>query len=100
MTRVKGNTYPVKDQLKALGGRWDAGQKAWMIPDQRAAEAQAVVSSAPKGFVPSSSYRPRKCVACGHVEQRQGSHGQYPDPDKILRSGECVSCYEERKMGY
>lgn len=40
----------------------------------------------------------RKCIACGHVEQRN-SRG-YVDGDRILRSGECQSCYEERKMGY
>jgi hypothetical protein len=44
----------------------------------------------------ATSSRSRSCVACGHVEV----HGRYPDPDRILRSGECRSCYEERKMGY
>ena len=27
-----GNTYQVKDQLKALGARWNAERKAWMVP--------------------------------------------------------------------
>lgn len=49
MIEIKGNTYPVRDQIKALGGRWD--------PDRVA------------GF-------------------------------KILRSGECQGCYEERRMGH
>lgn len=98
---VIGNTYPVKDQLKALGGRWDGAAKAWMVPADRAEHARQLVASAPVGYVAasgSSSYRPRKCVACGHVERRD--RRGYVDGDRILRSGECQSCYEERKMGY
>lgn len=98
---ITGNTYPVKDELKALGGRWNADLKAWMVPADRADQARALVSGAPKGYVAASgqsSYRPRKCVVCGHVERRN-SRG-YVDGDRILRSGECQSCYEERKMGY
>jgi hypothetical protein len=69
-TLIAGNTYPVKDQLKALGGRWDAARKGWMVPDEKAAEAQKLVNSAPK-----TSYTPRKrygirtssgfCTRCG-----------------------------------
>jgi hypothetical protein len=48
MTAITGNTYPVKEQIKALGGRWNADQKAWMVPDDKADEARALVSQAPK----------------------------------------------------
>lgn len=98
---ITGNTYPVKDQIKAIGGRWDADRKAWMVPADRADEARRIVAGAPTGYIATSghsSYHPRKCVACGHVEHRN-SRG-YVVGDKILRSGECQSCYEERKMGY
>ena len=97
MTAITGNTFPVKDQLKALGGRWNAEAKAWMVPDAKADEARRLVAS---GATSDSrdSYRPRKCIACGHVEQRNARG--YPIGDRILRSGECQSCYEERKMGY
>jgi hypothetical protein len=27
-----GNTYPIRDAIKALGGKWDAGRKAWIVP--------------------------------------------------------------------
>lgn len=43
MTPITGNTYPVKDQLKALGGKWDSMQKAWMVPDDVAEQAQKLV---------------------------------------------------------
>lgn len=45
---VTGNTYPVKDSIKALGGRWDAANKGWRVPADKAAQAQALVSGAPK----------------------------------------------------
>jgi hypothetical protein len=98
---ITGNTYPVKDQLKALGGRWNPDAKAWMVPADKADQARALVNGAPKS-VPSTGsyrpYRPTKCIACGHVERRD--RRGFPIGDRILRSGECQSCYEERKMGY
>lgn len=27
-----GNTYPIRDKIKALGGTWDAAAKAWRVP--------------------------------------------------------------------
>lgn len=55
---VSGNTYPVKDQLKALGGRWNADRKCWMIPEENANKAFALVQSAPRKLTPSNgSYR-------------------------------------------
>jgi hypothetical protein len=27
-----GNTFGIKDQLKALGGKWDGNRKAWVVP--------------------------------------------------------------------
>lgn len=97
---ITGNTYPVKDQLKALGARWNGEVKAWMVAPEKAAEARALVASAPqKSFrCDTPSYRPTTCRVCGHVERRNARG--YPIGDRILRSGECQSCYEERKMGY
>lgn len=40
---VTGNTYPVKDALKALGARWNASDKVWMVPAAIHAQAQAIV---------------------------------------------------------
>jgi len=30
---VTGNTYPVRDELKKLGARWDGTNKQWILPD-------------------------------------------------------------------
>ncbi|HCE10665.1 MAG TPA: hypothetical protein DEQ40_19055 [Oxalobacteraceae bacterium] len=95
---ITGNTYPVKDQIRALGGRWNPDTKAWMVPAAKASEAQKLVSGAPRSTASASSYRPAKCTVCGKTEKRD--FRGYTIGDRILRSGECQSCYEERKMGY
>lgn len=40
---IIGNTYPVRDRLKALGGRWNAAARGWDVPADREAEARAIV---------------------------------------------------------
>lgn len=30
---IKGNTYQVKDDIKAFGCRWDNDKKAWITPE-------------------------------------------------------------------
>ena len=38
-----GDTYAVKDRIKAMGGHWDGERRAWWIGAAKAAEAQALV---------------------------------------------------------
>ena len=40
MRKITGNTYPIKDQLKALGGCWNAAGKFWEVPDDKEAAAK------------------------------------------------------------
>lgn len=43
---VTGNTFPVKDQLRALGCRWNADHNAWTTTDPATLEkANAVVTA-------------------------------------------------------
>lgn len=101
MALITGNTYPVKEKIKALGGKWNPDQKAWEVPDAQAAEAQAIVANAPVSTSkPASSYRPRECKACG-AKAWNGQRGSRSNGGVIIyRSGECKDCFEERKMGY
>lgn len=46
MVRVDGNTYPVREQLRQLGGRWDGMAKVWMVPASQAEAARAAVTAA------------------------------------------------------
>jgi hypothetical protein len=39
---VTGNTYPVREQLKALGGQWDATNKRWNFPQASRAALEAI----------------------------------------------------------
>lgn len=60
---ITGNTFPVKDQLRRMGGRWSSAQKCWLVPADKAEEA--------KRLVPAGSGRPavsraaRTCKDCG-----------------------------------
>lgn len=88
-TLITGNTYPVKDGLKALGARWDADNKGWKVPTDRANEARALVAGAPvkRAFTadsPRASSGPRKCADCG-----ASSKGYY----------RCYSCSLEHRDG-
>lgn len=56
MTRIMGNSYPVKDQLKAMGCKFEGWAKAWFCPVEKAAAAQAIVDAAnPKPASPVAS---------------------------------------------
>lgn len=46
-TLITGNTYPVRDSIRALGGQWNARAKGWDVPDARADEARQLVAGAP-----------------------------------------------------
>ena len=62
---ITGNTYPVKDKLKALGAKWDVDRKFWTITDSKADEARRIVASAPA----EAPAVPGKCRKCGgHVK--------------------------------
>ena len=39
-----GNTFPAKDAIKGIGGRWDADAKAWWVTPAQRAEAVALVT--------------------------------------------------------
>lgn len=97
MKLITGNTYPVKDKLKTMGGKWDADQKGWLVPDEREVEALALVKAAPKSSFSGakSNYRPGRCRDCGCAASRY---------NPIYRSGQCKNCWlsdkEERDMGY
>jgi hypothetical protein len=41
---ITGNTFPHKDALRAMGGKWDAKATGWKVPAAKAAEARALVN--------------------------------------------------------
>ncbi len=43
MTQISGKTYPVRKELRAIGGVWDKDRNVWIVPDERAAEARELL---------------------------------------------------------
>lgn len=58
-TLITGNTYPVKEQLKALGAKWNKAQCGWNVPSEHAEQAMIIVESAgpKKEYIPRQKYR-------------------------------------------
>ena len=68
MKTIIGNTYPVKEQLKALGGRWNSVAGGWDVPDEKEEEAKKLVASAPvssRGNYGGGGRRRFCCQDCG-----------------------------------
>jgi xanthine/CO dehydrogenase XdhC/CoxF family maturation factor len=68
MALITGNTYPVRDQLKALGGLWQPALKGWQVPEAQAEQARQLVaqaSPAPADRLTRRAYAPRTCQQCG-----------------------------------
>lgn len=65
MVAITGNTYPVREQLAAMGGRWNAQRKAWMVPESRATDARGVVAGAPSRPRNNQYGKRGRCDECG-----------------------------------
>ena len=88
---VTGNTYPVKDSIKALGGRWDAAAKGWRVPAAKAGQAQSLVAGAPRS-APRSNYVARSTSPRGRwTGCRCGSREDSP------RDSDCASCQHDNE---
>jgi hypothetical protein len=61
-TLITGNTYPVKDQLKAMGGKWDPNKKGWLVPDDKAEAARKLVGGPGSGTVYHPTHRGCTCT--------------------------------------
>ena len=44
---ITGHTYPVRQQMRDLGGVWNRAANGWDIPAARADEARAILASGP-----------------------------------------------------
>jgi hypothetical protein len=74
---VDGNTYPVKDQLRAMGGRWDGGAKVWMVPSSQAGAAKALVDAQPAKRA-GNGYRRGYSARGGHSGGGAYCYGRCP----------------------
>lgn len=58
MLPLYGNTFPIKEQLRGLGGRWDAAEKVWKLPPEKLAAAQKILAEMPQEET-------KQCWECG-----------------------------------
>jgi hypothetical protein len=83
-TLITGNTYPVKEQIKALGGRWNRALNGWDVPTANAEQARSIVANAgPSTYAPrarrSSSSRIVYARFSSGAETFQNSRGRCED---------------------
>jgi len=45
MDILRGNTFPIKDLIKAKGGKWDPSLRAWRVPTEHYEELSALTAS-------------------------------------------------------
>lgn len=57
---ITGNTFPVKEELKKLGGRWNGEAKGWDVPASKAEAAWALVKGAPRSSYGGAALAARK----------------------------------------
>lgn len=89
--KITGNTYPVKDKLRALGAKWDADEKCWTITDKKAGEARAIVAAAP----PEVPATPGTCRDCGKACKEPYTICWTCKGKRDQRAGKCAKCHGE-----
>lgn len=56
---VTGNTFPVRDALRAMGSTWSSDERGWYVPMERLEEAEELIRNAPKNEPRGKSGRKR-----------------------------------------
>lgn len=86
MPLITGNTYPVRVELRGLGGTWNKAMQGWDVPEDKAEEARAIVAAAPAQERRSHS-RPRscpsrrtRCAACPPGPRHSGGEPETLNP--------------------
>jgi hypothetical protein len=62
---ITGNTYPVREAIKALGGVWDSNAKGWRVPITKADEARELVNKQTETPAYRNNAPRRTCAECG-----------------------------------
>lgn len=91
---ITGNTYPVKDRLRALGGRWNRGANGWDVPEDKAEEARAIVAAAGPAK-PRDTYRRGRRYGRQISEtstREDGTTEIYTNPRGRCEDAPCCGC--------
>jgi hypothetical protein len=82
---ARGNTYPVKDQLRAAGGKWNKDKKRWefaAIPNLHLQNVFFVEQPLPDGFRVTTGYRDG--LEAGRVVKLPLCRGKAPDEFAVV----------------
>jgi hypothetical protein len=79
----------VKDQIKALGGRWDADAKGWNVPSDKADAARALLAGAPKSAPRRSNYDANRFTGYG---RKRGGYVRNQDDECELCGKNKFTC--------
>ena len=88
---ITGNTYPVKEQIKALGGTWNAAAKGWIVPHDKAEQVRALVDSAPAGYVQRQTLTDRTRHG-SHYARFQGGGEWFQNKRGRCEDAPCCGC--------
>lgn len=102
---IVGDTYPIKDKLRAAGARWDSERRSWWTGKQEVAD-RLVAEGTANGATSNGAMngdRPRETV--GEDDRVIGGRGMYKDKTYYLvgreergatRYDDCVSLVQSR----
>ena len=85
---ITGNTYPVREHMRRLGGQWQARLQGWAVPTANAAEARRIVEAA--GPAPERpAYTPRRRSRYGN--RTTSSYTRFSSGAEVYtnRNGRC-----------
>ena len=86
---ITGHTYPVRQQMRDLGGIWNKAANGWDIPAARAEEARAIVASGPAR---RPSRRPSRANRSAGYTRFAGGGESYRNPRGRCEDAPCCGC--------
>lgn len=86
---ITGNTFPVRAELRAMGGDWDARAKGWRVPADKASEARQLVAGAPR----EARRAPRRPAYRSHyMRGESGGREYYQNTRGRCEDAPCCGC--------
>lgn len=70
---LRGKTFPIKDEIKKLGGSWDRSKKAWVFTSQEAfSKAEALLKGAREAEKPAPAPKALPAATPENIEFQDG----------------------------
>jgi hypothetical protein len=92
MQLITGNTYPVREFIKALGGTWNKAGKGWLVPEDQADAARALVAGAPAAAARKPRRRSNDSDYVSNVYRFAGGAVIYRNKAGRCEDAPCCGC--------